>query len=376
MRATLLHSFYRSKFPSGENNSVLNQAQVLSQYGYEVTLISRSSDDLKSLKKLLTGLNVAFFKGDDPWQEIERSKPDIVHVHNLFPNFGYGWLPSNKFPLVTTFHNFRPFCAAGTFMRENKDCYLCPTSGSLSAVINKCYRESSVLTIPLSFASRNSASENPLLKYSDESVVLSDYAKERYEAFGPQNQKLNVIPNFSFPPKVPVVRDSVEDSWIYVGRLSDEKGIEPLLEHWPDNEILKIFGSGPLENYLKNKNSQRENIIFCGFLDPDQRETILGKSLGLIFPSTCRENSPLILGEAFAAGLPVVAYSANAGAIEILKSGAGHVFHAFEELEISLEWVRLNNARASKAALDFYELKFSPEVWFNNISEVYKRAIG
>ena len=61
-------------------------------------------------------MSVATNRGPYPVDEIDRFDPDIVHVHNLFPNFGRSWASRYSSRLVTTIHNYRPLCAAATLL--------------------------------------------------------------------------------------------------------------------------------------------------------------------------------------------------------------------------------------------------------------------
>jgi len=48
-----------------------------------------------------------------PLKTIRRFRPDIVHIHNLFPNFGRRCVEDINVPVVHTVHNYRPLCANG-----------------------------------------------------------------------------------------------------------------------------------------------------------------------------------------------------------------------------------------------------------------------
>lgn len=373
MRVTLVHSFYRSKYPSGENNAVRDQAQLLAEAGYEVTVVKRNSDKISHIEKPLVAYNVATFGGYDPFEEIAKTTPDLVHIHNLFPNFGSRWLKHISFPTVTTFHNFRPFCAAGTFMKDGKDCYICPESGSIAAIKNSCYQGSSVASVPLSVATRKSGTHNPIFSSKTQSIVLSEYAKDMFQRYGPTGFAPHVVNNFAYHQETPQEIVSGK-SWVFVGRLSEEKGIEPLLESWPEGERIDIFGSGPLESELRNKYKELSHIRFRGLLEPKDRGKVLEESLGLLFPSTCRENSPLIVGEAYAAGIPIIAFAENVVGAQIRVLGGGRTFERFSELSASLNDLRANMAVEITRVKQIYSSVYSPSVWLDKIKGIYDLA--
>jgi hypothetical protein len=128
MRIAIVHSFYNSRVPSGENVVVTAQVQALRAAGHDVRLVAQYSDERLQRRRypaeaavtVITGL------GPDPSAELTAFAPDIVHVHNLFPNFGTRWLERWPGHLVATLHNFRPMCVAGSLSRDGEVCTLCP----------------------------------------------------------------------------------------------------------------------------------------------------------------------------------------------------------------------------------------------------------
>ena len=59
---------------------------------------------------------------------LEREKPDVVNVHNLYPFISPAALfecKKAKVPVVMTVHNFRLICPTGLFMRNGKPCEVC-----------------------------------------------------------------------------------------------------------------------------------------------------------------------------------------------------------------------------------------------------------
>ena len=111
MRIALVHSFYSSQRPSGENQVVVQQAELLQAAGHEVCVIGRSTDEertkplftLRTAVRLVTGVDKAITR------EIESFDPDVVHIHNLFPNIGFRWISELSPPKVISLHNFRAF---------------------------------------------------------------------------------------------------------------------------------------------------------------------------------------------------------------------------------------------------------------------------
>ncbi|WP_067928574.1 glycosyltransferase family 4 protein [Alicyclobacillus shizuokensis] len=122
---------------------------------------------------------------------------------------------------------------------------------------------------------------------------------------------------------------SVRDTRIllYVGRLAAEKGIErlrPCLDKM-SNIHLAIVGDGPHRAALE-QTFAGTNTTFTGYLFGDELAQAYASADGFVFPSTT-ETLGLVLYEAMASGLPIMAAESPA-TLEVLEHGrAGWLFN-------------------------------------------------
>lgn len=374
MKIALVHSFYSSKLSSGENNVVLHQYKALSEVGNEVELFSKHTDEMDKTKfyALRSALRVSLGIGINPLNEINRFNPKLTHVHNLFPNFGFRWLSELESPIVSTLHNFRPICSAGILFRDGAVCRDCLVHNSSYAVKNKCYRNSAIRTVPLAIQTRNNGSHNFLMKFSNNLIFLSERAKTEFISAQPLLAKKSVvIPNFAEQKNDFRQNLQKRKDWIFVGRLTQEKGIVELVREWPESETLKVIGSGPLIETLKSQG--KPNIIYFGNLDHEETLSLISKSKALIFPSNWIEGMPTVYLEAISSGTPVVASKGNGVSDDIEKGGAGVVYDG--NLSDSLEKISLNWENYSKNALTRFQTTFSKEKWIKDTLDIYGNAI-
>ncbi|WP_407709934.1 glycosyltransferase family 4 protein [Arthrobacter nitrophenolicus] len=376
MKIALVHSFYASKTPSGENIVVLSQMAALRDAGYDVKLIEVETDELNRsrLYPIRAAMNVASGGGISPLKDLKAFRPDIVHVHNLFPNFSTNWLQQWTGPVIATQHNYRPMCAAGTLLRDLEFCSLCPDHGSKHAVLNACYRDSRLASLPLAIRNRNGVAGDVLLSRADRVVLLSERSKDIYTNAGLSQERTAVIPNFvsdeGFSPTSPAGKD-----WIFIGRLTAEKGVERLIERWPNERSLRIYGDGPLRQRLSRM--APENVVFEGGIERRQVPGILSKSRGLIFPSLCVEGAvPLTYVEALAAGRPVVAYTGNGASDDINQSQAGEVFADWSDIPAALQRIEDDEKNYALRARDRYEKVFTRESWLEATSSLYTSVLA
>lgn len=382
MKIAVVHSFYRSK-ASGENLAVLGQVRALRERGHLVELFSQYSEQLSSQAGYSLKTSAALISGigRNPVKQIGLFNPDIVHVHNLFPNWGDQWIKSFERPVVATLHNFRPLCSAGTLNREGKFCDLCPTQGSRNAVTHGCYQNSRIRSIPLAISTARPTT-NRIIRHSRRISFLSEKSRDLYLGYvgSELGEKSEVISNFvedrnPIQGLVTVEQQAKTRPWLFAGRLSPEKGLIELISSWPQSEELLIAGDGPLLQEAQDRASTK-NISFLGAMPNTNLRQQMRRVAGLVFPSVCLENSPLVLIEALAEGLPIVAKTGSAAEEIVGKSGAGELFGDFSTMPVALAKVKKKREHYSKVARQVFETHHSTDHWLDRIESFYSAALS
>ena len=117
---------------------------------------------------------------------------------------------------------------------------------------------------------------------------------------------------------------------LFVGRLAREKGLDMLLQAFTLIQELRpgvrllLLGRGPYEGTLKAQLANfgfRDLVIFAGAVPYEEVPGYYAAADLFVFPSTT-ETQGLVIIEAMAAGLPVVAVRAP-GAVDVLTEGGG-----------------------------------------------------
>ena len=351
------------------------QARALKDRGHDVKIFGRFTDYFSRDKfyKLKSSVTVATGLGPSPLEAIRDFKPDIVHVHNLFPNWGTTWVEDLEVPLVVTVHNFRPVCSAGTMLRKGSFCDLCPTKGSHNAVLHACYRSSRLATVPLAIASKKKS--RPLLFQKAAALIfLSSRSKAIYESIGKASSTQSYfIPNFVKPYAVPETEKENDQCapWVYVGRLSEEKGILELIRGWPHDASLEVLGDGPLMEQCVSAASGKK-VAFYGLATSEQVAESLKGARGFIFPSLCTEMSALSYLEALASGTPTLAFSGNSVADDVAQAGTGIVFDDFQDLDNGLAQIESQYSSLARASRERFASQYSEKVWTKKIEELYQ----
>jgi glycosyltransferase involved in cell wall biosynthesis len=114
--------------------------------------------------------------------------------------------------------------------------------------------------------------------------------------------------------------------FVCAGRLSREKGTHHALnalalarERAPDARLL-VVGDGaerPRLERLTSKLGLRERVLFLGAQPPEKMPALLASADAFLFPTERDEAAPLVLPQAMACGLPVIA-STRGGITEVI----------------------------------------------------------
>lgn len=315
---------------------------------------------------------------------IKKEMPDVAHFHNTFPQMSlsvYEACYELGVPIVQTLHNFRQVCSNALFLRDGKNCELCITGGTVSVwpgIKNKCYRGSMLATLPLALQIKYNHIRDKQSLVS-QYISLTNFAKQKFVSAGYAEHKISIKPNFvsdlgfSATPK---------DYFLYVGRLSDEKGVSTLIEAWrklPKHKLI-VLGDGELRPSLEkiavNKNL---NIEFKGQVSHDQVKEYMGNAKALIIPSICYEGFPAVIAEAYSCGTPVI--SSNIGSLKelVVKAITGFKFEPGNQASLAKAVedfdVNANQSLLRATARETYSNRFAPQNNLAALLEIYERAI-
>jgi glycosyltransferase involved in cell wall biosynthesis len=159
-------------------------------------------------------------------------------------------------------------------------------------------------------------------------LVASNYVRRRFEAGGVPRDIMHVIPYFCPTDVTPMEVPESASQVLFVGRLSETKGVQGLLEaivRCPSETTLVIAGDGhlrpTLEQHARGLGLDRERVQFIGYVHDRARlrELYAGCAL-VVVPSLWPEPFGIVGLEALAAGKPVVANDVG-GVSEWLEDG-------------------------------------------------------
>ncbi|BAE50244.1 glycosyltransferase family 4 protein [Paramagnetospirillum magneticum] len=321
MRILIIHERYRQR--GGEDAVFDTESALLEERGCVVERLVADNDHIDETRGGLALAANAVWSTDGRGRvrrKVQEFRPDIVHIHNWFPLFSpaiHGAIRAEGVPVVQTLHNFRLMCLNGLFLRDGQPCEDCLGSPlAWRGVLRRCYRDDTKASAAVAAMNCWHHLAGTWRRNVDLFLVGSDFARRRFVAAGLPAERIALKPNTVCDPGAEAA------SWrrprrgaVFLGRLSPEKGIADLIRAWRDmGHRLTIVGDGPLAAALRAEASSE--VDFAGWQDPARVSSILSEAALLCLPSRCYEQWPLVVAEAAAHGLPILA--SDLGALESL----------------------------------------------------------
>ncbi|HQS56609.1 MAG TPA: glycosyltransferase family 4 protein [Sediminibacterium sp.] len=313
---------------------------------------------------------------------VKKNKIDTVHVHNFYYKASASVFWAAKLAgahTILTLHNYRLFCLNGFMYYQNQPCMLCHQEQSFKAGIErKCFKNSSIFSWALAKSNSWHKSIHTYSKKIDRFVVINPLQEQLLIDIGIETAKIRFKSNFltglsNTPPPAFETRQSF---YLFVGRLSEEKGIKDLVKAFKENgKSLLIVGDGPLSEWVQQETTDK--IQYSKAVARESLVALYASCSALVFPSRWFEGQPLTVIEAQSTGAIVIAaYSNNMSKmIEHETNGLlypieqsnqlNQVINNFESLSLETK------KQMSKAAYEKYQANYTKEKHIEAIKHLY-----
>lgn len=385
MRILIAHNMYQQS--GGEDVVFRNEGELLRAHGHAVETLTVHNDAIQGLgARVRTALQVPYSEGGRGrlGSAIAAFRPDVVHVHNFFPLLTpaiYDACRDAGVAVVQTLSNYRLVCAGAYLLRDGRICKDCIGASPYQAVLHGCYRGSRLGSLAVARMIDVHRRRNTWNTKIDRLVALTAFGKSKFVAAGIDPDKIAVKPNFVPDPGEPdAAADAHRAGALFVGRLSPEKGIATLLKAWRSLDIaLTIAGDGTLRPMAEW--AAGGTIRCVGHLGAERVREAIRSAAFLVMPSQWYEGFPVVIAEAFANGLPVIASRLGAMAELIGDGQTGLLFTPGDAADLAdkVRWATAHaeEMRASgRRARQMYEAKYTPEVNYHLLIDIYKAAIA
>lgn len=324
MKILIVHNAYGKM--SGEEVVIDNLAALLATRGVTVQRFSRSSAEIETAR---LGKIPAFFSGiHNPSSRksfgrfLRETRPDVVHIHNLYPLISPSILPectAQGVPVVMTMHNFRLACPNGLLMSHGDVCHRCLGGREYWCILRNCEKDIFKST---GYALRTAVARILRRYYDhvDHFLCLNSFQRDLLINEGLPADRVTVLPN-------PLLFSSGVSSGngsggyvAYVGRLSPEKDILTLIEAARRLGNVPFKFAGSYHRMPEVTKRKPDNCEFLGQLDVEALAQFYRDARMIVFATRCYEGFPTVILEAMSHGLPVVC-SCIGGLPEIVEDG-------------------------------------------------------
>jgi glycosyltransferase involved in cell wall biosynthesis len=302
---------------------------------------------------------------------LNTEKPDIVHFHEIAGSNGITIhhieeAKKSGAKVLFTFHLVGLSCMTGTLyqngeslcngkieLKKCSDCYLQSKGlqkfsiklvSSISRLLYWLGINPTKLSNSLSTALGTTHLINKkqkdlfrIINNSDKIIVLTNWYKEILISNGIAEDKIVFIPQalpVDICPVLPSRYQTNKIRFLFIGRISHFKGVHLLIEAFLQLDRsrveLHIYGQsdGTLyEQEIKQKTQSFDSIYWHGILENNKVVSTMSEYNALCLCSTITEMSPLVIQEAFAAGLPVIASNVYGNAEQITHGINGLLFN-------------------------------------------------
>jgi glycosyltransferase involved in cell wall biosynthesis len=382
MRVLLIHNFYQ--IPGGEDSVVREELSMLAHNGIDVDLFAVTNDKIKGLRQsITTALQVIYNPNARRAlaRKIREFSPDVVHIHNFFPLLSpsiFDACLQAEVPSVLTLHNFRILSPAA--LLHPAEVLRGPNlrASCWWSVPKKVYRNSAAGTLAVAAMIEFHKWAGTWARKVGRFVALTDWAKQTFIAGGLPADRIVVKPNCIARP--PAFGGHPRNGGLFVGRLDEQKGIDVLLRAWRQIDYpLRIIGDGPRSDLVAQNVSER--IAYLGRQPREivQREMQAAKFL--VLPSLGCEMFPVTILEAFSNGLPVICSDLPSlrELVEPHVTGINFPPGNANALADRVMWAMSNSAaleEQGRRAHAIYEDRYTPEVNFNQLIEIYRGLLS
>jgi glycosyltransferase involved in cell wall biosynthesis len=382
MRVLIVHNSYQQA--GGEDTVVASEHALLDRHGFETRLWTVSNDAIAGTwTKITTALRTPYSRParDRLARVIADFAPAVVHVHNFFPLLSpsvYDACRLAGVAVVQTLHNYRTICPGALLLRDGHPCEDCVGASPYRAALHGCYRGSRAGSLAVARMVDIHRRRGTWLHKIDRFIALSAFSKSKFVGAGFPADRIAVKPNFAQDRRVP--GSGTRAGALFVGRLSAEKGIEILLRAWERLDTpLRLVGDGPLRGLVER--AAGGNIAFTGWKTPDEVAEEMARAAFLVLPSVWPESFGMVIVEAFAQALPVIA-TRIPPLEEIIEEGANGLLFTPGDAGDLVDKVRWASEHPEAmramggAARRLYEQKYSPDVNLAQLTKIYEAAIA
>jgi glycosyltransferase involved in cell wall biosynthesis len=307
----ILIIFNRYMYRGGEDTYIEILTSLLKKHGHTVLLYEKDSRNIKNIfDSFWAGIGLFWnVKVDKELTHILLNfKPHAAHFHNIYPLISptaYRTCKKNNVPIIQTIHNYKFVCPKNSLFRNGSVCELCVKKSFFwPSILYGCYHNSLLSSFVYSCAFLFHKLIGTF-KCIDTYIFPTKFVKDYYCKYNLYISKKNIA-ILPYPsPLLRATKISVKKykPYVYIGRLSEEKGVISLVSLFVKNKrLLTLVGDGPLKEKVQEMAKSSRNIHFIPHSSSSDIKKIINGARAVIIPSLWYEVLPFALLEAMSLG--------------------------------------------------------------------------
>ncbi|MEM7013284.1 MAG: glycosyltransferase family 4 protein [Verrucomicrobiota bacterium] len=370
----ILQVFNRYLEPGGEENSVARIANHLELGRHDVERFWRSSEEWKGEGAPSRWRQVGLLgKNPEALQQLrevhESFQPQLWILHNVIPVVSLGVYELARelgVPIVQWLHNYRPVSVSGTQTR----------STYFREIMSGSWRGSRVQTGILAYHFAQTRRRDHFDSVQAW-IAVSDAVRGEFENADWYSNRLATLRHSWDLCQDPGSGNAAEDYDLFLGRLTEEKGLRFLVKLYAEPEMqskqLKIAGQGGLESELRSISTP--NVEWVGYVTGDEKRDLIHSCRAVLFPSLWAEPLSTIAYEAYEQRRPILT-SDRGGMREIVENGVtGRVLGAGDLEAWKNAIIGDVDPSWGDAGRDWLETNVDPKIWNERFLEIIREKI-
>ncbi len=320
---------------------------------------------------------------------LSEFKPDIVHCFSLYIVLSPSILDACReanIPVVMSCNDYKHICTNYRLYHHGKICMDCKGGKLYMPIINNCCKHSFAFSVASSLESMVHEFLNIHRKNIHTFLFESKFMLNTTREFWGTEKKYN-LEFLGKPFHAPTYQahPDCEDYILFMGRLSDEKGVEVLLNAMklvPEAK-LKVVGRGPHEQSLKElaQTLELKNVDFAGSIWGDAAKDQIRNSRFVVLPSLWHENFSYVITETFALGKALLGSDTGGTPENIIPNKTGNVYPAHDHTKLAEHIRNMWNDKEGTRQMGMNAKKlvdenFNDTVFSKRLNEIYTNVIN
>src|SRR5690348_5504681 len=388
---------YNFRF-SGTEVYLFELMDMLRARGHEVALFSMA--DPRGERTIYDGYFVPHieFKGQEGlWTKVRKAahaiystearrrlrnmicefRPDVAHIRNIYHHLSPSilWeLKEQNVPVLYHLNDFKLLCPSYNLVSHGQSSEACKGGKFWNSLRAECYP---------GFGARATLATEAYVhrwlgtyaKCIDLFLAPSRFVRDKFVEHGWDSTRFEVLPHFQ---KVLPLRPPANDAPIlYVGRLSEEKGVDDLIRVMCQFHQLQlvIAGDGPQRKALEQlaESLSLANVKFVGQVSPGERDALIVQSRFTVLPSHAYETLGKTILESYALGRPVVASDIGSRRELVRHGETGLLYRCgdVDALEQAIRWLSATPQAAERMGTkgrEWVRQQHSPDAHYQKLS--------